>query len=78
MSTIADAACLRRKAYATETAAQSVIFSLRARNADTERLRAYLCEACSKWHLGRELAPAVVKVKIPKKYRDVLPPDGDE
>lgn len=68
-------ACLHRRAYTTEAAAQSVIFNLRARGSDTERLRAYPCETCSKWHLGREAV--VVKAKLPRKYRDVLPAEDE-
>jgi hypothetical protein len=46
-------ACMRKKAYASEQAAQSVIFKMRARQQDTERLTPYRCDHCERWHLGR-------------------------
>lgn len=47
-------ACAHKKRYPSETAAWSVIFTLRAKGRDTERLTPFQCEFCSKWHLGRK------------------------
>lgn len=52
-------ACLRRKRFDNEAAATSALFRMRARHQDTERLGAYICDFCHKWHLGR--LPSLVK-----------------
>lgn len=45
-------ACLRKRKFSSESACMSVIFKLRARNQDTEKLKPYLCDFCRRWHLG--------------------------
>lgn len=49
--------CYRKKRFPSESAAQSVIFALKARGSDVDRLKAYKCEMCSCWHLGHTPAP---------------------
>ena len=56
MSTIT---CVHRKAYASEAAAWAVIYALRARNQDCERLRPQKCDVCPAWHLAKR-APGYV------------------
>lgn len=45
--------CYRKRHYANEREAWSVIFKMRARQQDTERLVPYCCDTCRLWHLGR-------------------------
>lgn len=45
--------CMKRRAYPSEAAAQSVIYNMRARKQDVERLKPELCQYCYKWHLKR-------------------------
>lgn len=52
--------CLRKKSFKNEKAAWSVIFTLRARGQDTERLIPYRCDFCREWHLGR----TVTRMKV--------------
>lgn len=49
--------CLKKKKYATKAAAESVIYSLRARGQDTERLEAQPCDLCKGYHLGHKPRP---------------------
>lgn len=56
--------CMRKRAYATERAAQSVIFAIRARNQDSERLQPYKCDVCTRWHIGA-LPPSLVMASPP-------------
>lgn len=43
--------CMRKKHFASEGAADGVIYNMRARNQDTERLESYKCPHCGDWHL---------------------------
>ena len=44
--------CKNKRPFPCAMAAQSVIYSLRARGQDTERLTPYHCTRCNHWHLG--------------------------
>lgn len=56
-------ACYRKRQYVNEREAWSVIFKMRARHQDTERLRPYRCDHCLHWHLGR--SPPSLKLEMP-------------
>lgn len=45
--------CMRKRRYASEQAALGVVYKMRARHQDTERLAPYRCDCCKHWHLGR-------------------------
>jgi hypothetical protein len=45
--------CLKKRKYVNEPEAWSVIFKMRAKGQDTERLQPYQCDHCKQWHLGR-------------------------
>ena len=46
-------ACMRKKAYPTEAKALSVLYRIRA-NGTTDKIEAYRCDKCGKWHIGRK------------------------
>lgn len=46
--------CMHKKQYASEAAARGVIYALRARNQDCDRLRPVKCELCHAWHLMKQ------------------------
>jgi len=50
-------ACIGKRRYESEPEAWSVIFKMRARGQDTERLIPKRCEFCRRWHLGRVPSP---------------------
>jgi hypothetical protein len=43
--------CLRKKTYASESAANAVVFRLRAMG--TTGLETYKCSVCAGWHIGK-------------------------
>lgn len=45
-------ACMRKKAYPSKQAAESAVFRIRANGTD-DKIAAYRCDKCSKWHVGR-------------------------
>lgn len=45
-------ACMRRKSYASEAAARSIVYRIRAQGSG-ERVEPYHCGLCSKWHLRK-------------------------
>lgn len=51
--------CLRKRRYDNEAGAWSIIFKMRARGQDTERLQPYRCDYCKRWHIG-SLPPTLV------------------
>ena len=51
--------CLRKRRYENEAEAWRVIWKMRARNQDTNRLQPYPCQYCKGHHLGR-LPPGLV------------------
>jgi hypothetical protein len=42
---------MRKKAYPTEAKAMSVVYRIRANG--TDKVEAYRCDKCGKWHVGR-------------------------
>lgn len=44
-------ACLRKKKFASEAAAQSVIYRMRAQGSDTKGLAIQKCPLCGGWHI---------------------------
>ena len=70
--------CKGKRSYRSETAAQSVIFKLRARGGGTDGLAPYNCGFCSQWHLGR---PTYVVSRVPtrpSRARIALPYKDDD
>lgn len=46
-------ACIKKKQYTSEAESWAVIFRMRAKGQDIERLQPYRCDHCTHWHLGR-------------------------
>lgn len=74
------ASCATKRRYPSEAKAWSVIFNMRARGQDTERLNPFRCDHCHDWHLGRR--PSSMKSEQVLRYvrgamRSVLPEEGE-
>jgi hypothetical protein len=71
--------CAKKKRYASQAAADSVIFSMRVRGSDlVDRLEPKACEGCNGWHLVMKGgAPAPITTS-PRRGRPVSLPYKDD
>jgi len=73
--------CMRKRKYDNEAEAWSVIFRMRARGQDTERLVPYSCAYGGHWHLGRmptRMQCELAKVPLSAGPEPAPPPSGPE